>query len=270
MDCIDGAAFNFFMKKFKNLLTLCPPPEIVQLHTVTKINNMSTKTLLAAAALIAAGVASSMAQSNVYSLNIVGYYNVPVSGALTPLANSLRADTGGAVDRLDKVIPYADGDNIQVWNGAGWDLWTMDSISATGYVNPQGNDAPLASLPVLGPGVGFFYGKNTGTTNVTFVGEVRTGTNTIVIPAGLKPIGSPLPVGGAVSTGAPTLAVQDGDNIQLWTGAGWALHARDSISSTGWVAPNGSDGPEPTLKVGEGFFYGNNVGTFNWVQILNP
>ncbi len=198
-----------------------------------KYTKMRTKTLLAAAAFIAAGVASSMAQSNVYSLNIVGYYNVPISGALTPIANSLKADAAGTPDRLDKVIPYADGNNIQVWNGAGWDLWAMDSISATGYVNPQGGDAALTSLPVLGPGIGFFYGNNIGTTNVTFVGEVRTGTNTIAIPAGLKPIGSPLPVGGLVSTGPVNLQVQDGDNIQLWTGAGWALYARDSISATG-------------------------------------
>lgn len=231
---------------------------------------MRTKSLLAAAACIAAGVASSMAQSNVYSLNIVGYYNVPVSGSLTPMANSLRADTGGAVDRLDKVIPYRDGDNVQVWNGASWDLWSMDSISATGFVNPAGGDAALASLPVLGPGIGFFYGNNIGTTNVTFVGEVRTGTNNITLPVGLKPIGSPLPLGGLVSTGPLNLLVQDGDNIQLWTGASWALYARDSISATGWVVPGGADGPEPTLTVGQGFFYGNNVGSFNWQQVLNP
>jgi hypothetical protein len=211
-----------------------------------------------------------MAQANVYSLNIVGYYNVPVAGSLTAMANSLRADAGGAVDRLDKVIPYADGNNIQVWNGASWDLWAMDSISATGYVNPSGADAALTSLPILGPGIGFFYGNNIGTTNVTFVGEVRTGTNTVAIPAGLKPLGSPLPLGGLVSTGPVNLQVQDGDNIQLWTGSSWALHARDSISGTGWVAPNGSDGPEPALNVGQGFFYGNNVGAFNWTQILNP
>src|SRR5438309_1368093 len=39
---------------------------------------MRTKTLLSLAALLAAGVATSMAQSNVYSLNVVGYYNVVV------------------------------------------------------------------------------------------------------------------------------------------------------------------------------------------------
>lgn len=231
---------------------------------------MRTK-LLAVAAFIAAGVATSMAQSNVYSLNIVGYYNVPVSGPLTAVANALRADAGGAAqDRMDKVIPYADGDNIQVWNGASWVIWTMDSISATGYVDPLGADAPLNTLPVLGPGVGFFYGKNTATTNITFVGEVRTGTNVVALPAGLKPTGSPLPYGGLVATGPIALPIQDGDNIQKWTGAKWDIYTHDSISSTGWLDPLGAEGPEPTLTVGQGFFYGNNVGPINWTQILNP
>src|SRR5207249_3273515 len=43
-------------------------------------NNMRTKTLLAAAAMLAAGFASSMAQSNVYSLNVVGYVNRVIPG----------------------------------------------------------------------------------------------------------------------------------------------------------------------------------------------
>jgi hypothetical protein len=228
---------------------------------------MRTKTLLCMAAL-AAGVATSMAQSNVYSLNIVGYYNVPLPGGLTAVANSLK--TGSPTDRADQVIPYSDGDNIQVWNGASWDVWTMDSISATGWTAPNGSDAPLTSLPVLGAGKGFFYGKNTAITNITFVGEVRTGTNVVSINAGLTPLGSPLPYSGAVSTGPINLQVQDGDNIQKWTGASWAVYTRDSISTTGWTDPLGADGPEPTLTVGQGFFYGNNVGQFNWTQILNP
>jgi hypothetical protein len=226
---------------------------------------MRTK-ILGVAALLAAGVATSMAQSNVYSLNIVGYYNVPVGG-LTAIANSLR--NGTPTDRLDQVIPYKDGDNVQIWGGANWATWTMDSASTTGWVAPDGSEAALTSLPIVGPGLGFFYGNNTGTTNITFVGEVRTGTNTVAIPAGLRPLGSPLPYGGAVSTGPLNLQVQDGDNIQKWGGVKWDTYTRDSASTTGWVAPDGSEGPEPTLTVGQGFFYGNNVGPFNWQQILN-
>ena len=41
---------------------------------------MRTKTLILAAALTAAGLASSLAQSNVYSLNVVGYVNKTLTG----------------------------------------------------------------------------------------------------------------------------------------------------------------------------------------------
>jgi len=231
---------------------------------------MRTKTLLAAAALIAAGVASSMAQSNVYSLNIVGYVNVTTPGTLSAMSNPLRAGTAGAVDRADQVLPYADGNNIQIWTGVGWSLYGMDSLSGTGWVDANGVDVALASLPVLGPGKGFFYGNNAGSPQVTFVGEVRTGTNTVAIPNGLSALGSPLPVGGPISTGSPNLQVQDGDNVQFWNGTGWSLVARDSLSGTGWVNAGGTDVAEPSLTVGQGFFYGNNVGPFNWQQILNP
>lgn len=229
---------------------------------------MRTK-LLAVAALLAAGVATSMAQSNVYSLNIVGYVNVTPSGTLSAISNPLRAGAPGAVDRADQVIPYADGNSIQVWTGVGWSLYAMDSLSGTGWVDGNGADAPLASLPVLSGGKGFFYANNIGVTAITFVGEVRTGTNTVAIPSGLSALGSPLPVGGLISSGAPNLQVQDGDSVQYWSGTGWTLYGRDSLSGTGWVDGNGADTAEPSLTVGQGFFYGNNVGPFNWTQILN-
>lgn len=218
--------------------------------------------------MIAAGVASSMAQSNVYSLNIVGYVNVPVTGSLTAMGNPLR--NGTPADRMDQVIPYSDGDNIQVWNGASWDTWTMSSFSATGWQDPQGNDVALTSLPNLGSGKGFFYGKNTATTNVTFVGEVRTGTNNVSLPVGLTAAASPLPYGGLVSTGPLHLIMGDGDNIQKWNGASWDVYTFTSFSATGWQDPQGNDGPEATLNVGQGFFYGNNTGATTWQQILNP
>lgn len=227
---------------------------------------MKTKTLLAAAAFVAVGAISSMAQGNVYSLNIVGYYNVPVTGNLTAMANSLRSGPPGEVDRADHVIPFADGNNIQVWTGVSWQMYTMDSLSSTGWSDDNG-DVPLGNLPILGPGKGFFYGNSAGISSVTFVGEVRTGTNTVAISTGLNALGSPLPIGGPIA--ALGLDAQDGDNIQKWTGTGWSLTSRDSLSSTGWADDNG-DAPEPTISVGEGFFYGNSVGAFNWQQVLNP
>ncbi len=53
---------------------------------------MRIKALLCAAAL-AAGAVSSMAQSNVYSLNIVGYVNVPLVTGFNLIANPLDNGT---------------------------------------------------------------------------------------------------------------------------------------------------------------------------------
>jgi hypothetical protein len=237
---------------------------------------MRTKTTLAAAAILAAGLASSMAQ-NVYSLKVVGY-TVNTIGPKTAFCNSLRAAAGTPEqDRLDKVIPATpanEGDSVLIWNGASWDSWTLDSLSPSGWVNPAGNNAPANTLPVLGPGVGFIYANNVGPSavSITFVGEVRTGTTVVPLPSGLTPTGSPLPYGGLASTGPINLQVPDGDSILKFNGISWDTYTADSLAVGGWtVPPSGNDGPEPTLLVGEGFFYANNSAppvTKNWTQTL--
>jgi hypothetical protein len=223
---------------------------------------MRTKTTLAAAAILAAGLASSMAQGNVYSLNVVGYYNAPLQQT-TALANSLH--TGS--DRMDQVIPYSVDDNVQVWNGNKWLVYTMDAASTTGWTDDSGADIPVANLPILGPGIGFLYGKNSLATQVTFVGEVRSGTITAVLPQGLTSTASPIPYSGLVNTSAVNLAVPLDDNIQYWTGNKWYVYTRDGASATTWTDDTGADCPEPSLAIGQGFFYGNNgAGPHNWVQ----
>src|SRR5437763_197776 len=68
-------------KLSKELLTHSGPFAIVRSHTVnTNYKHMRTKALLCAAAL-AAGAVTAMAQSNVYSLNVVGYINTTLVGS---------------------------------------------------------------------------------------------------------------------------------------------------------------------------------------------
>jgi hypothetical protein len=75
---------------------------------------MRTKALLCAAA-VAAGALSAMAQSNVYSLNVVGYVNVPLvgGGAFNMIANPLNnTGTGGNnISNLFSAVAQ-DGDTI--------------------------------------------------------------------------------------------------------------------------------------------------------------
>src|SRR3954470_8755678 len=79
-----------FKKNKKNVDTPGTVWDIASTHGNKIHQKMRTKALLCAAAL-AAGAATSMAQSNVYSLNVVGYYNVPVpANQLVLVANQLN------------------------------------------------------------------------------------------------------------------------------------------------------------------------------------
>ena len=228
---------------------------------------MRTKTLFLAAAFVAAGLASSMAQSNVYSLNIVGYYNIPITSQQTFCANSLN--NGTPANRADQVVPYTDGDGLSIWNGVRFTSLTMDSGAGTGWADSGGSDVPLANLPILGPGVGWFYTRAGTVTNLTLVGEVPLGTNVVNLNLAQNAVGSPLPYSGLVSTGPIACPVADGDGVQTWNGAKFVLSSRDSGAGTGWANSGGGDVAEPSLAVGQGFFYSKVGGTVIWNQILN-
>ena len=84
---------------------------------------MRTKTLLIAAAALAAVVTSSQAQSTVYSQNVVGYVNLSITNnGLLMAANQL--DTGS--NTMDNVFPSTDSalksqqTVLLFWNGAGY------------------------------------------------------------------------------------------------------------------------------------------------------
>src|ERR1043165_8066346 len=67
---------------------------------------MRTKTLVCAA-ILAAGLASSMAQSNVYSLNVVGYYNVVIPGGTKVMvANQLNTTNKPLVNNQKRIRGY--------------------------------------------------------------------------------------------------------------------------------------------------------------------
>jgi len=178
---------------------------------------MRTKVLLGLAAL-AAGAVTSMAQSNVYSLNIVGYCNVPAKGGYSFLSNPMDNGNNNANTLFPNPNPDPsgtsgqlgpwDGSNIQEWTGAGWKISAFDSLTAdttTGFTDVSGSVA--VPPPVLGSGKGFVlnnggaYGTNGN--QITFVGNVRgPGTNVLNIPAAAVPyaLGSMLPLSGNITT----------------------------------------------------------------------
>ena len=135
---------------------------------------MRIKALLCAAALVASAAAS-MAQSNVYSLNIVGYVNVPLTTGFNLIANPLDNGT----NNLNSLFPNASfGDTIfQYKNGA------FVSSSFLGTWQPD---------LISPPGGGVFYQASAPSTN-TFVGNVMTGNLTNHLVAGFNIASSQVP-----------------------------------------------------------------------------
>src|SRR5579859_7839113 len=132
---------------------------------------MRTKTLLLTAALAAAGALSSMAQSNVYSLNIVGYVNVTLTNGgsgFTLFANQLDFDGTGTNNTLNNVLSTNMPNNTTVYkfNPSTGGYTASSYVTGIGWL-PDGT-------ATLNPGEGAFINVPT-TATVTLVGNVLQG-----------------------------------------------------------------------------------------------
>jgi hypothetical protein len=170
---------------------------------------MRTKTLLLSAAALAAGVLSSLAQSsNVYSLNVVGYYNVPVTAngyaflanqltnaannVNTALTNGPRSDVNGIVNTV-----------LFKWNGIGYNLYQFftgpdaDNFFLIGPGSPNGWYDAVGNLAVAtldqGSGNYLFNPSGTAITN-TIIGEVPQRAFSIPVVAGFNALSIAPPV----------------------------------------------------------------------------
>jgi hypothetical protein len=217
---------------------------------------MRTKTLLLTAALVAAGVASSMAQSNVYSVNIVGYVNVPVvANNFYLLGNPLDTGNGNVVTNVLPITdPSFDSSLIFTYSQAGGVTEVEQFIGGFGW-------APGTN--VFAPGTAFYI-QPTETTNLTFVGNV-TLTNVINLQPGFSMVASAYPASLNLTAIGLTNAV-DSDLLFRFSATAGALNdVSQFIGGYGWAETvngnpvGGTGGPTngPTLNVAEGFFYDN-------------
>jgi hypothetical protein len=212
---------------------------------------MKAKTLLMAAAALAAGVMHSQAQ--VYSQNIVGYINVPLNTGYNLIANQLDVDGTGTNNSIYSAVGtnFPGGTQVLTWSGSGF---IISKISGTGKwsVNNQ------VITNAMNPGSGFFINV-AAPTNITFVGNVITGTNTYPIAAGYQIVAPSGPVAGTLDTTNGYTASRN-DQILVWTGTGFIIH---KYSGSLWSA-----GGDPQLAVGQSVFL-DAVNNTNWTQVLN-
>ena len=87
---------------------------------------MRTIKALACATAVVAGVATSMAQSNVYSLNVVGYYNVPCpADQLVFIANQLNTTNNTIASLIPNPPP---GSQLYKFASGNWSAYTFDDL----------------------------------------------------------------------------------------------------------------------------------------------
>jgi hypothetical protein len=187
--------------------------------------------------------------AQVFSANIVGYYNRTIPGnQFALLASQLKNGS----NNISSIISGShDGDLLYVWTGSGY--------ASAQYLEGIGWD-PDREIP---PGTGFFY-KNTfsNAVTLTFVGEVSTGSLSNSLPAGLSLKGAIVPQAGDLET-IHGIQGGNGDFIYKWTGTGYSTQNPQYFDGVGWD-------PAPVVVVGEGFFYKNAGAAKTWVRTFNP
>jgi hypothetical protein len=175
-----------------------------------------------------------MAQSNVYSLNVVGYYNIAVAANQNAIiANQLNTTN----NTLGGLIPTAAPGSLFYKFTGTWGAYLFDPDDLTWYPD---------SLVTLNPGEGAMFRPASATT-LTFVGEVMQGA--LSNPLGTKGVNhivsSMVPQAGYVSSDLG-LPAGPGDQVFKFTGTwGAALFDPDDLT----FYPS-----EPTMGVGEAFY----------------
>jgi hypothetical protein len=221
---------------------------------------MRTKALLGLAALVVSA-ATCVAQSNVYSLNIVGYVNVDVAQGLNLISNPLKPSNGNY--NITNTIsfpetPDADGARLFKWAGTSW------SSQIPGWITGFGWDTPLEVT--LGES---FFIESPVATRITFVGEVQTGNVDYTLPTGLSVVAPKTPVAQRF----PGADVgHDGDSIFTWAGNAWSSTVWTYIEDFGWDGSGSTDNnvAGPTVGVGGGVVYQNTGAPLTWTRTFNP
>jgi hypothetical protein len=225
---------------------------------------MRTKTLVltALSSLSAIGL---MAQTstNVYSLNAVGYINVTIPPGFSIISDQLWATGDNAISNI---VNDASGayDFVTIYKWSGSTFNTDTALSAVGAPYWENGGAIT-----LNPGEAAWV-NNPNSTNLTFtfVGTVPQGTNTVPVPLGFSMLSSPVPQSGGISTVLGFTNVNLFDQVYVWTpGSGYFNSGVvPSGAGTGYNLEWGNG--EPTVNVGEGFWY-QATAAVSWTRVFS-
>ena len=256
---------------------------------------MRTKTLLIAAAALVAGVISSQAQ--VYSQNIVGYYNVTVpTNGFALIGQQLNLDNTNGISTIFSSGLVSDPNGIKnteiyLWNTSAQQYQTLfyynsadaasDWSGSAGWYDGGGN---YYNTPLV-PGESAFlynYGNTVSNLTVTLVGTVPQTTNVYTIVQGYNLFSLATPIstnlvselGNFSGTSDPNGI--NNDEIYLWNATAQQyqtlFYYNAADASSDWNGPagfyDGGGNYYPVApSVGSGFFINHVVaGTEYWTN----
>jgi hypothetical protein len=210
---------------------------------------MRTKTLILAAVLSAAGVATSSAQ--VFSQNAVGYVNQSIPPGFSMIANPLNntAPNGNTISNLFPSVPNQT--TIYKFNNAS-SSYSINSFAFGNWGSP--NDT-------LVPGEGAFI-RNTTTNSIaaTYVGDVMQGSLSNPIPAGFSIKSSQVPQQGGITSVLGYPAVNQ-DVVYLFNNATGQYQT--------YTFAFGNWGPsEPVINIAQSFFARKNTAA-TWTRTFS-
>ncbi len=223
---------------------------------------MRTKVLICAAALAAASAFTLMAQ-NVYSLNVVGYINIPLVEGFQLIANQLDFDGTGTNNSTANIL----GTNLPV--GSAVYTWVGTTYDIASFVQLKGQSAPAWSPTTytLNPGQGAWLnipnGGLAGTaSNLTTVGQVNQGAMSVgpSLPTagGFSLVSSMVPLSGGLQT-ALGYTPKVGDAVYQWSIAKNNYVINNFVQLKGQPNPTWSPA-EPSIGISEGFWINSQPG----------
>jgi hypothetical protein len=231
---------------------------------------MRTKTMLLSALLGALGSVSVMAQTNVYSLNAVGYINVTLNPGYNIVSCPLICSPDNTINTL--LGPDTNG-QYKKWQIYGWN----PTASPQAFIPESGGPSGWANggTQTINPGQAVWIENQSNiTTTVTFVGTVPTGSLTNAIYPGYNLISSIVPASGDLLTNSiMNLTNQPTKKDQVYTyNPVPSPGAFTGYSAGGNPAAWTSDPQLPS--VGGGFWYESQSAATNyWVEnysVSNP
>lgn len=220
---------------------------------------MRTKTLLCTAALLTAGIFSSVAQS-VYSVNAVGYVNLTIQSGYNLIANPLNG-TNNVVSTVLPATNLPDDIELLTWNNGIQDFDQAIFTAGGSWFDQLG----FPATTVLAPGRAFFIRNPGGSSfGVTFVGEVPQGGLTNSVGANYDFVSSIVPQSAGLSTmnfpGVLDMTFQTfNTTIQDYDQAYQYIGVQPGYP-TGWADPLGNPA-DPTPAVAQGFLITNPPGS---------